>query len=211
MTRPQLYHSRSGNSLRAAIAVELARIDVERCFLDLGKGEHKTPEYLAINPAGAVPAYVEMREADAPAAVLTQSGAILGYLLARHRPELVPGDPFDFAQAQALVMGAVSDIAVQNALMRYLADQAESAAFLRTRLLSAIAATFSALPASGYFGGESPNIADFAQFPVIHMREALLRNQDEFDHALDWLGRMREIEAVETAVGYAGLQLPDDG
>ena len=209
MSRPQLYHSRSGNSLRAAIAVELARIDVERCFLDLGKGEHKKPEFLAINPAGAVPAYVEVREADAPGAVLTQSGAILGYLLARHRPELVPGDPFDHAQAQSVVMGAVSDIAVQNALLRYLADHAESAAFLRARLLSAIAATFSALPDSGYFGGESPDIADFAQVPVIHMREALLRAQGGFGHALDWLDRMREIDAVSTAIGYAGLQLPD--
>lgn len=211
MNRPQLYHSRSGNSLRAAIAVELARIEVERRFLDLGKGEHKTPEFLAINPAGAVPAYVEMRETDGPRAVLTQSGAILGYLLARHRPELVPGDPFDHAKAQSVVMAAVSDIAVQNALMRYLADHTESAAFLRTRLLSAIAATFSALPASGYFGGESPNIADFAQVPVIFMREALLRNHGKFGHALDWLDRMREIKAVETAVGYAGLQLPDNG
>ena len=210
MTRPQLHHSRSGNSLRAAIAVELAGIEVERCFLDLGKGEQKSPEFLAINPAGAVPAYVERREADGPEAVLTQSGAILGYLLAKHRPELVPADRFDHARAQSLVMGAVSDIAVQNALLRYLADQAEVAAFLRTRLLSAIAATFSGLPDSGYFGGESPDIADFAQFPVIYMREALLRTQGEFGHVLDWMDRMQEIEAVKTAVGYAGLQLPDD-
>ena len=210
MIRPQFYHSRSGNSLRAAIAVELAEIDVERCFLDLGKGEHKTPEFLVVNPAGAVPAYVERREADGPGAVLTQSGAILGYLLTKHRPELVPGDPFDHARAQSLVMGAVSDIAVQNALLRYLADQAESAAFLQARLLSAIAATFSALPDSGYFGGERPNIADFAQFPVIYMREALLRAEGEFGPILDWMDRMKEIEAVKTAVGYAGLQLPDD-
>ena len=209
MTLPQLHHSRSGNSLRAAIAVELAGIEVERCFLDLRKGEHKTPEFLAINPAGAVPAYVERREADGPGAVLTQSGAILGYLLARHRPELVPADPFDHARAQSLVMGAVSDITVQSGLMRYLADQAESVAFLRKRLLSAIAATFSALPASGYFGGESANIADFAQFPVIYMREALLRSEGGFGPVLDWMDRMHEIEAVKTAVGYAGLQLPN--
>ena len=210
MTLPQLYHSRSGNSLRAAIAVELAGIEVERRFLDLRKGEQKTPEFLAINPAGAVPAYVERREADGPGAVLTQSGAILGYLLAKYRPELVPAEPFDHARAQSLVMGAVSDITVQNGLMRYLADQAESVAFLRKRLLSAIAATFSALPASGYFGGESANIADFAQFPVIYMREALLRSEGGLGPVLDWLNRMREIEAVKTAVGYAGLQIPDD-
>ena len=210
MTRPTLYFSRTGNSLRAAIAVELAGIEVDKQFLDMARREHKAPEYLAINPAGAVPVFVDVRDSGDPAPPLVQSGAILEYLLSRHRPELVPTDPLERARTLALVLNAVSDIAVQNALMRYLAEHAESAAFLRARLLSAIAATFSALPASGHFGGAAPNIADFAQFPVIYMREAMLRAHGDFAHVMAWLDRMKEIEAVKAAVAYAGLQLPDE-
>ena len=62
MTRPTLYFSRTGNSLRAAIAVELAPIEVDRQFLDMARREHKAPDFLAINPAGAVPVFVDVRD-----------------------------------------------------------------------------------------------------------------------------------------------------
>ncbi len=210
MTHSTLYFSRTGNSLRAAIAVELAGIEVDRQFLDMARREHKAPEFLAINPAGAVPVYVDVLDSGEPAPPLAQSGAILEYLLSRHRPDLVPDDPLERAQARAGVLNAVSDIGVQNALLRYLAAHAENAAVLRARLLSAIAAAFSALPASGYLGGAAPNIVDFAQVPVIYMREAMLRTETDFAPVMDWLDRMREIEAVRTAIDYAGLQFPDE-
>ncbi|MFN9251218.1 MAG: glutathione S-transferase N-terminal domain-containing protein, partial [Brevundimonas sp.] len=42
--------------------------------IDLRKGEQRTPEYLAINPAGATPA---LQTAEG---VMTQNAAILAYL-----------------------------------------------------------------------------------------------------------------------------------
>jgi glutathione S-transferase len=59
----------------------------------LGKGEHKTEQYLKVNPRGKVPAL------DVDGKVLVENTAILSYL-ARRFPEkkLLPADPVDEAR-----------------------------------------------------------------------------------------------------------------
>src|SRR5690606_6560421 len=62
-------------------------LSLEEKPLDFGKGAHRNPEYLAINPNGAVPTLVD---GDF---VLTESRAIMQYLASK-KPEagLVPRD-----------------------------------------------------------------------------------------------------------------------
>jgi glutathione S-transferase len=54
--------------------------------IDLSKGEHQTPEYLAINPNGKVPA---LRDGDAR---LWEGHAIMAYLAAKAGSDLWPKD-----------------------------------------------------------------------------------------------------------------------
>ena len=52
----QLYdHEMSGNSYKVRLFLELLHLDYEWIEVDLRKGEHKLPEYLALNPFGQVP------------------------------------------------------------------------------------------------------------------------------------------------------------
>lgn len=206
--RAVLYHAKTGNSLRAAIAVELAGGDVDRRFVDLSKNEQKDPSFLSINPAGTVPTYVEPGGIECEELVLTQSGAILNYLTSLHRPELWPDSPREQALADSGIMSAVSDIAIQNALMVYMTFHDDSIVFLQGRLLSAISAAFQPVRDREFLGGDTVNIVDFAHFPVIYMREALLQKTSESDHIVRWLNRMREIPEVGNAIAYAGRQLP---
>ncbi|MFT5657498.1 MAG: glutathione S-transferase [Gammaproteobacteria bacterium] len=208
MKRPDFYHSRSGNSLRAAIALELCSIDSNRHFLDLEKKEQKAPAYLHINPAGTVPSYVEYDEVGRQTMTLTQSGAILEYLLSKHRPDLIPSDLIDRSLANSNVLAALSDIAVQNALMRYMSFHSGNEAFLRERLLESINAAFLPIRHTRFFGDSGPNIADFAHFPVIFMRQQLICSTADTEHILAWLERMKSIHAVSRSIAYAGLQLP---
>ncbi len=208
MKCPQLFHARTGNSLRASIACELSGINAERHFLDLQNQEHKTEAYLQINPAGTVPAFVEYDDIGNILITLTQSGAILEYLLSKHRPDLLPTDLITRSLTNSAVLAALSDIAIQNGLLVYMTFHDGNKPFLEKRLLNSIGAAFRPLRDDAYFGGASPNIADFAHFPVIFMREDLLGSIQDFAHIIDWLNRMKSIDAVSTATSYAGIQLP---
>ncbi|MGL5794179.1 MAG: glutathione S-transferase N-terminal domain-containing protein, partial [Waterburya sp.] len=52
----ELYgHELSGNSYKAKLMLSLLGIDHEWIKVDLLKGEHKTAEFLKLNPFGQVP------------------------------------------------------------------------------------------------------------------------------------------------------------
>jgi glutathione S-transferase len=77
----------SPNVRRVRLAAAVLGIELEEKLLDFSKGEHKSPEYLALNPNGAVPTLVD---GDF---VLTESRSIMQYL-ATKKPEsgLLPKD-----------------------------------------------------------------------------------------------------------------------
>jgi glutathione S-transferase len=94
---PKLYYSRGACALASHIALEEAGADYEIEAIDLRTGQQKTPEYLAINPAGQTPALVT------DDGVLTQNLAIMGWV-AQSYPEARLADlgsSFQFARMQA--------------------------------------------------------------------------------------------------------------
>ena len=85
----KLYNSPgSPNALRARAAVHALGLDVEIVNVDIAKGENRTPEFLAINPNGKVPALVD---GDLH---LWESRAINAYLTTKVAGQtLYPADP----------------------------------------------------------------------------------------------------------------------
>jgi glutathione S-transferase len=84
----KLYHNPlSPNVRRVRLTAAVLGITLEEKKLDFAKGEHKNPEYLALNPNGAVPTLVD---GDF---VLTESRAIMQYLASK-KPDsgLLPKD-----------------------------------------------------------------------------------------------------------------------
>lgn len=84
----KLYHNPlSPNVRRVRLTAAVLGLELEEKVLDFSKGEHKNPEYLALNPNGAVPTLVD---GDF---VLTESRSIMQYLASK-KPEvgLVPRD-----------------------------------------------------------------------------------------------------------------------
>jgi glutathione S-transferase len=68
------YNPMSPNVRRVRFTAAVLGMQLEEKKLDFTKGEHKNPEYLALNPNGAVPTLVD---GDF---VLTESRAIMQYL-----------------------------------------------------------------------------------------------------------------------------------
>ncbi|MFC0634244.1 glutathione S-transferase family protein [Brevundimonas balnearis] len=92
----KLYYSPGACALASHIALEEAGAAYDSQAIDLRKGELKTPEYLAINPAGVTPALQTDR------GVVTQNAAILAYVAELYpQANLAPTDPFERARFNA--------------------------------------------------------------------------------------------------------------
>lgn len=82
----KLYYAETVNSYKTCAVARHLDLDVEFHRLDLGKGEQRSPEFLAINPNGKVPALVDgdLR--------LWESNAIICHLAMKAGSDLWPRD-----------------------------------------------------------------------------------------------------------------------
>ena len=97
-----------------ALATHIALIDAGADYtlkrISFANGEQRTPEFLAVNPKGRVPALVT------PQGILTETPALLTYL-AQTFPQaaLAPTDPFALARLQAFTAFLSSTLHVAHA------------------------------------------------------------------------------------------------
>src|SRR5262245_18589131 len=82
----KLYYFETSNARKACAVAKHLGLPVELVRVDLGKGENRTPSYLAINPNGKVPALVD---GDTR---LWESNAVMAYLARAAGSDLWPRD-----------------------------------------------------------------------------------------------------------------------
>jgi glutathione S-transferase len=106
----KLYYATGTCALASHIALEEAGVAYTAERLDFKNSQQTSPEYLAINPKGRVPALVTDR------GVLTETPAILAFI-AQTAPQakLMPEDAFAFAQAQSFNSYLCSTVHVAHA------------------------------------------------------------------------------------------------
>lgn len=92
----KLFISPGACAMASHLALEEAGADYETRVINLRAGEQRTPEYLAINPAGATPAL------QTDQGVITQNAAIIGWAAATWpEKKLAPTDAFGLARFNA--------------------------------------------------------------------------------------------------------------
>jgi glutathione S-transferase len=106
----KLYYSPGSCALASHITLEEAGAAYTAERVDFKNNQQTSPEYLAVNPKGRVPALVTDR------GILTETPAILAFV-AQSFPQakLAPLDPFAFAQAQAFNLYLCSTVHVAHA------------------------------------------------------------------------------------------------
>jgi glutathione S-transferase len=170
MSRTLHYGSGSPFAWRVWLALEAKQIPYDLRTIQFDRGDHQSPEFLALNPRGKVPTFVD---GDF---VLWESNAILEYLEDAYpeRP-LLPRDP----QARAVQRRLVAETdnylyPVQRDLMR--ATLYTPAGERDTGKIGGIAdavlaelTRFAGELRRDFFGGDAPSIADFTIYPYLRL------------------------------------------
>ena len=195
---------RSGHAHRVELMLSLLQLPTELIFVDLAKGAHKQPDFLALNAFGQVPVI------DDQGVILADSNAILVYLAQKYgNGRWLPSDPVGAAKVQRWLSIAAGPIAFGPARARLITvfgapyNAEEVIAYSHT-VLKVIDQE---LAATLYMAGAEPTIADVSAYSYLaHAPEGNVSLED-YANIRTWLAR---IEALPGFVGMprtvAGLQ-----
>jgi glutathione S-transferase len=204
MTDPNLRLYRfpiSGHSHRAELMLSLLGLRAELVTVDLPKGEHKQPAFLAKNSFGQVPVLED------GALTVSDSNAILVYLGERYDPgqRYWPAEPARRAQVQRWLSVAAGQLAAGPAaarLVRVFNAPLDHALAVR-KAHDLFALLEQELTARPFLVGEAPTLADVALYTyTAHANEGDV-SLEAYAAIRGWLAR---IEALPGFVPMARTQ-----
>ena len=186
----------SGNCLKVKFVADRLGIPYDWVEVSVLKKETRTPEFLAMNPAGQVPV---VRFADNE--VLAQSNAIILHLA--EGSDLIPADAFERAQMyQWLFWEQYSHepaIAVLRFHRHYLKKpDSEIDAGLPARCVSVLTLMNNHLGTRRYFVGEKLSLADVALVAYTRFAPQAGLDLTPYSHVRDWIGRVEQDLKLET-------------
>jgi len=192
-----LYTWGTGNGLRAAVTLAESGLAHVVHKVDLSKGENKKPAFLAINPAGQIPALVDSDGPGGKPVTLAQSGAILFYA-AEKSGRMLPQDAARRYVALQWMMQGCSDVAGTNGALFAVENavpekSAANADFFKARLTNFFRNADARLAGRDYLADEF-SVADVALYPVVHTRKALVEG---FANLNAWRERMAARPGVQ--------------
>ena len=192
-------HEMSGNSYKARLFLELLPIDYEWIKVDLMKGEHKSPEYLELNPFGQVPLLVdgETKLADAQ--------AILVYLARQYGgDQWLPLDALPLAQVVRWLSTTAGEVrqGPENARLYYLFGATninierahQKAEHILTQLNQH-------LSTHTWLEFERPTLADVAVFPYVALARDGKIDLDAYPNVLTWIERVKQLPGYTPMAG----------
>lgn len=190
-------HPLSGHSHRVQLLLSLLGLPTELVLVDLAKGEHKQPAFLAINPFGQVPVI------DDNGTVLSDSNAILVYLAKTYGSgSWNAREPLAEARLQRWLSVAAGQLAYGPAAARLVTvfGAALNADEVIARAHSLLKLMDSELANSPFLAGPEPTIADVANYSYIaHAPEGNV-SLHEYPHVRAWLQR------IEALPGFVPMQ-----
>lgn len=204
----RLYEFAPTRSIRARWMLQELGVPFEAVTVDLRKGEHRRPEFLALNPGGKVPVLVDGE------LVLSESIAILLYL-AEQQGRFLPAALSERAHVYRWLLFAATELeqplwrinkhAVLYPAERRIPAEIENAA---SDFREAAALVDAHLAGREFVAGGDVSVADFAlAYTLDWGSEAKLL--DGFEHARAYLERMlsRPQAPPRIAAAFASLGL----
>ncbi|THD45740.1 MAG: glutathione S-transferase [Bradyrhizobium sp.] len=199
----KLYYAAHTCALASHIALEDAGAEYSTVRIDFAAHQQRSPEYLAINPKGRVPALVTER------GILTETPAMLAFIAQSFpKAKLAPlDDPFRFAGVQAFNSYLCSSVHVAHAhRMRGTrwADDPAAIEAMKRKVPDSVGACFELIEQKMLQGpwvmGDSYTVCDPYLFTLAQWMEADSVDIARFPKLRDHRHRMSERAAVRKAV-----------
>lgn len=183
----------SGNSHRVQALLNVLDIKFEDIVVDLKSGEHKSPEFLALNPLGQVPVLID---GDL---VLRDSTAIMLYLVKMHDDDnrWFPTDAVNQAKVQEWLSTAVNEIQHGPFVVRAIKvfgmpGDAEEAKAKTATLFDALFEPH--LQNNTWLVGDSATIADLACYSYVARVTEGDFSLEKYPAIRGWLERIEALE-----------------
>jgi glutathione S-transferase len=184
-------HELSGNSYKVQLLLELLGVPYEWVRVDLMKGEHRRPAFLALNPFAQVPVLEE------DGTTLSDAQAILFYLAARQGDgQWLPTDPLEQARVVRWLSTAAGEVrqGPESARLHHLFGvkaipierATEKAVFILEQLERHLSERL-------WLELERPTIADIAVFPYVALAGDGGIDLAPYPHVRGWIGRFQAL------------------
>ncbi len=184
-----LYMWGTANGLRASVALAECGLEHRVHKVDITKGEQKKPEFLKLNPAGAIPVMVDHDGPGGRPLTLAQSGAILIYACEK-AGKYIPTEGRRRAMAAQWFMFAASDVAGTSSTVFFSENVvpekvAANIDFFRNRLIRYFRLADDHLAGREYLADEI-SFADLTLYPNYALRKPLLEAAGGMQNLKRW-------------------------
>ncbi|HVL34923.1 MAG TPA: glutathione S-transferase family protein [Burkholderiales bacterium] len=201
-----LYAAGTSNGLRARMALEECGLAYRLHPIALEKGEHRSTQFLALNPNGQIPVIVDAEGPGGKPLTLSQSTAILLYC-AEKSGKLLPKDPAARAATWEALASASTDvtpvIGALFAVIRSKEPHGPTADLFKTRLRDYFKVWDDKLARRRYAAGAEYTVADVSLYAGFARLRALHPELCEgFPHLSRWAGELGERPALQRAMKF---------
>lgn len=205
-------HPFSGNSYKVKLLLELMGLDYEEVKVNVLKGEHQQPPFLALNPFGQIPV---LTDGDT---VLADAQAILVYLARQYGGDQadawLPTAPLPMAQVVRWLSTAAGEVrqGPEFARLHHLFGVSsidieranEKSAFILKQLNQRLSSrTWLAFDETLAAGADHPTLADIAVFPYVALSADGKISLEPYPHVLAWIERIKQLPGF---VGMVGIE-----
>jgi glutathione S-transferase len=194
----KLFYAETINPRKACAVARYLNVPIDYVHVDLGKGENRTPEYLAVNPNGKVPAF---EDGDLK---LWEANAIMCYLARAAGSDLWPGDARQIEVIRWLSWNSehftrhAGSLYFQNIVKPALGFGAPDEAAVKeaTGFVRRFGAVLNDhLRGRKYLVGDALTVADFAVAATLPYAAKAKIPVEEFPEIMRWHARLNELPA----------------
>lgn len=201
-----LYAAPTTNGLRAKIAMDECGLDYTLRKVNMREKEHKTSEFLAMNPMGMTPVIVDHDGPGGTTVTMAQSIAILFYA-AEKSGRFLPTDPVARANFWDPMMNTATDIGPTYGAVAFIGrwptENADAKENFQQRFRDFCGVWDARLADQRYCAGGEVTIADFSFFGIFARAQATYAEMATGFTNLDrWYGEIAARPSVQKGMNF---------